>query len=141
MTNGPASNIVQTVVGAADELDRGREFYARRAWLDAFTALSKADELAPLSAPDLELLATAASLTGRMDEYLALLERAHLAHIEAGENLAAAGCAGWLGMTLAIRGDMGPAGGWFAPVSASGRPGRAGLRRAGLPPDSGRLPV
>ena len=102
------------MAGAADELDRGRESYARRAWLDAFTALSKADELAPLSAPDLELLATAASLTGRMDEYLALLERAHLAHIEAGENLAAAGCAGWLGMTLAVRGDMGPAGGWFA---------------------------
>ena len=102
------------MVDAADDLDRGREFYARRAWLDAYTALSKADEIAPLSAPDLELLASAASLVGRMDEYLSILERAHLAYIDAGENLSAAGSAGWLGMTLAVRGDIGPAGGWFA---------------------------
>jgi DNA-binding CsgD family transcriptional regulator len=102
------------VVDAVAELERGRTFFARRAWLDAYTALSKSDELAPLSAPDLELLATSASLVGRLDEYLAVLERAHLAHIDAGEDLSAAGAAGWLGMTLAIRGEMGPAGGWFA---------------------------
>jgi ATP/maltotriose-dependent transcriptional regulator MalT len=48
-----------------------------------------------------------------MDAYLTLLERAHLAHIERGENLAAARSAGWLGMTLAIRGELGPASGWF----------------------------
>jgi ATP/maltotriose-dependent transcriptional regulator MalT len=104
----------KAVVDAADELDRGRESYARRAWLDAYTALSTADETAPLSAPDLELLATSASLIGRMDEYLSILERAHLAYIDAGQNLSAAASAGWLGMTLAIRGDIGPAGGWFA---------------------------
>jgi DNA-binding CsgD family transcriptional regulator len=104
---------VNAVVKAADELRRGRESYASRAWLDAYTALSEADRLAPLEAADLDLLATSASLVGRMDEYLALLERAHLAHLEEGDNLAAARSAGWLGMTLAIAGEIGPASGWF----------------------------
>lgn len=101
------------VVKTADELRRGREAYASRAWLDAYTALSEADRIAPLEAADLELLATSASLVGRLDEYLSLLERAHLAHLEEGDNLAAARSAGWLGMTLAIAGEIGPASGWF----------------------------
>jgi DNA-binding CsgD family transcriptional regulator len=101
------------VVDASQELERGRSSFEKRAWLDAYTALSQADGVAPLNAQDLDLLATAASLVGRMDEYLDLLERAHLAHIERGDNLAAARDAGWLGMTLAIRGELGPASGWF----------------------------
>jgi DNA-binding CsgD family transcriptional regulator len=101
------------VVDASQELERGRTSFERRAWLDAYTALSEADRVAPLEARDLDLLATSASLIGRMDEYLALLERAHLAHVERGDNLAAARDAGWLGMTLAIRGEIGPASGWF----------------------------
>ena len=101
------------MVDASQELERGRTSFERRAWLDAYTALSKADRVEPLEAPDLDLLATAASLVGRMDEYLTVLERAHLAHIERGDNLAAARDAGWLGMTLAIRGELGPASGWF----------------------------
>jgi DNA-binding CsgD family transcriptional regulator len=102
------------MVDATGELERGREAYARRAWLDAYTALSQADRATPLQVEDLELLATSASMVGRMDEYLALLERAHLAHLEAGDHLAAARHAGWIGMTLAVRGEIGPAGGWFA---------------------------
>ncbi len=101
------------MVDASNELERGRTSFERRAWLDAYTALSAADRVDPLEARDLDLLATAASLVGRMDEYLALLERAHLAHIDRGDNLAAARSAGWLGMTLAIRGELGPASGWF----------------------------
>ena len=101
------------MVDASQELERGRTSFERRAWLDAYTALSAADRADPLAATDLDLLATAASLIGRMDEYLAVLERAHLAHIDRGENLAAARSAGWLGITLAIRGELGPASGWF----------------------------
>jgi DNA-binding CsgD family transcriptional regulator len=101
------------VVDASQELERGRTSFERRAWLDAYTALSAADQVEPLEAPDLDLLATAASLIGRMDDYLAVLERSHLAYIERGDNLAAARNAGWIGMTLAIRGEMGPASGWF----------------------------
>jgi DNA-binding CsgD family transcriptional regulator len=102
------------VVDASQELERGRTSFERRAWLDAYTALSESDQVEPLQAPDLDLLATAASLVGRMDEYLNLLERAHLAYVERGDNLAAARNAGWLGMTLAIRGELGPASGWFS---------------------------
>jgi DNA-binding CsgD family transcriptional regulator len=104
---------VSGVVETADELRRGRAAHASRAWLDAYTALSEADRIAPLEAADLDLLATSAWLIGRMDEYVTLLERAHLAHIEDGDNLAAARSAGWLGMTLAIGGEIGPASGWF----------------------------
>jgi DNA-binding CsgD family transcriptional regulator len=101
------------VVEASQELERGRTSFERRAWLDAYTALTEADRLEPLGAADLDLLATSASLLGRMDDYLTVLERAHLAHLERGDNLAAARAAGWLGMTLAIRGELGPASGWF----------------------------
>jgi DNA-binding NarL/FixJ family response regulator len=95
------------------ELERGRESYARREWLDAYTALAAADRTAPLEAEDLELLAIAASMVGRMDDYANALERAHHAHLQNGEGLPAAGCAIMLGMNLAVRGEIGPAGGWF----------------------------
>ncbi len=96
-----------------DELERGRESYASRAWLDAYESLSRADAVAPLAAEDLELLATSASMAGRMDEYLTLLERLHLTYLDSGEGLRAARTAVWLGMNLAVRGKIGPAGGWF----------------------------
>ena len=95
------------------ELERGRQAYAGRAWLDAYTALSKADQTAPLGADDLELLAMSASMVGRMDELLRLLERAHDACVDAGATLRAARCAFWLGMNLALRGEVGSAGGWL----------------------------
>jgi len=94
-------------------IERGREASAQRAWLDAYASLSEADEAAPLAVEDLELLATSASMVGRADEYLVLLERAHHAYAEAGDALRAARMAGWIGMNLAIREELGPAGGWF----------------------------
>jgi DNA-binding CsgD family transcriptional regulator/tetratricopeptide (TPR) repeat protein len=48
-----------------------------------------------------------------MDDYQTVLERAHHVYLEAGEGLRAARCAGFIGMNLAVRGEMGPAGGWF----------------------------
>ena len=52
------------------ELERGRVFYARRAWADAYNALSIADHAAGLGSEDLELLAMSAYLSGRDDDYL-----------------------------------------------------------------------
>ena len=95
------------------DLDRGREAYERRAWLDAYEALTRADARSPLAAQDLELLAVSASMVGRMDDYFALLERTHRVYLESDELLRAAGAAIWIGMNLAARGDLGPAGGWF----------------------------
>jgi DNA-binding CsgD family transcriptional regulator/tetratricopeptide (TPR) repeat protein len=101
------------MVDATAALERGREFYADRAWSDAYAALSGADREAALGAEDLELLATVAYMIGREDEYFRALGRAHQAHLNAGEALAAARCALWIGMNLAQRGEMGRAGGWL----------------------------
>ncbi len=98
---------------AVDELQRGREAYERRAWLDAYQSLSSADKTAPLGAGDLELLAKSASMLGLMEDFLAILERAHHAYLDAGEGRGAARAAYFIGMNLAIRGELGPAGGWF----------------------------
>jgi DNA-binding CsgD family transcriptional regulator len=101
-------------VDAIDELERGRESYARRAWLDAYESLSHADQAAPLGAEDLELLATSAYMLGRDDEYLSALERAHHAYLNAGEAIRAVRCAFWVGVNLALRGEMARATGWFS---------------------------
>jgi DNA-binding CsgD family transcriptional regulator/tetratricopeptide (TPR) repeat protein len=95
------------------EIEQAREFYAGRAWSDAYAALSAADRDAALPADDLELLATAAYMIGREDDYFSALGRAHQAHLDAGEALHAARCALWVAMNLAQRGEMGHAGGWL----------------------------
>jgi DNA-binding CsgD family transcriptional regulator len=101
------------VVDAIDELGRGRESYARRAWMDAYKSLSRADQAAPLGAEDLELLATSAYMLGRDDDCLSSLERAYHVYLDAGEAMRAVRCAFWVGMNLALRGEMGHATGWL----------------------------
>jgi DNA-binding CsgD family transcriptional regulator len=101
------------VVDAIEELGRGRESYAGRAWMNAYKSLSHADQAAPLGAEDLELLATSAYMLGRDDEYVSCLERAHHAYLGSGEAMRAARCAFWEGMNLALRGEMGRATGWL----------------------------
>ena len=95
------------------ELERGREAYAAEAWLDAYGSLSAADTADPLGPLDLELLATSAYMLGRESEYLALLERAHRAHLDCGRPLGALRCAFWIGVSLASRGEIGRASGWL----------------------------
>jgi DNA-binding CsgD family transcriptional regulator/tetratricopeptide (TPR) repeat protein len=98
---------------ATEQLQSGRAAYAQNAWRDAYEALEAADRSAPLGAKDLELLATAAFLTGKMPEGQEALERAHDAHLGAGDRLPAARLAVMLGMNLALAGEIGAAGGWF----------------------------
>jgi DNA-binding CsgD family transcriptional regulator len=94
-------------------LELGRASFAHRAWKQAHESLSLADRSAPLAAEDLESLATAAYMLGLDDEYLSGLERAHHANLEAGEIRRAVRCAFWVGINLALRGELGPAGGWL----------------------------
>lgn len=96
------------------DLRRGRECCGRRAWADAYRSLSLVDQAAPLEAEDLELLATAAYLVGRDAEFLRVLDRAHHAHLSAGKSVRAARCAFWIGLSLLLRGEAGPATGWLA---------------------------
>jgi hypothetical protein len=57
-------------VGGQGALMQGREAAERLAWADAYTALSLADQSSSLAAEDLELLATAACLLGRVEDCL-----------------------------------------------------------------------
>jgi DNA-binding CsgD family transcriptional regulator len=111
-------------VDALEERDRGRACYRQRAWLDAYAALSRADQAAGLGAPDLELLAMAGFLVGRDHEAVRALERAHQAYLQESDLVGAARCAIWAGFGLLDFGEPAQAFGWF------GRAGRL-LDRAG----------
>jgi DNA-binding CsgD family transcriptional regulator len=100
-------------VRAVDELERGRDAYANRAWLDAYEALSRADAELPLEAADVERLANSAALVGERDTHHSLLERLHKLRLDSGETEPAAKAAVVLGLSLAIAGEVGPAMGWF----------------------------
>ena len=74
------------------------------------------ESLAALAEPtgeELEQLATAAYMLGAEDEWMEVLERAFRRHSQDGERLRAARCGFWIGMNLALRGKLGPAGGWI----------------------------
>ncbi len=52
-------------------------------------------------------------MLNRDDDFVAAMERAHKAHLDAGNDPGAVRCAFWVGMSLATRGEMGQASGWF----------------------------
>jgi DNA-binding NarL/FixJ family response regulator len=96
-----------------DELERGRQAYARRAWLETYEALTAAERQGALDAPDVDLLATCAFMLGRDDESAAWLECGHRRFLEGGDAIGAVRCAVWIGLNLASRGQLGPATGWL----------------------------
>jgi DNA-binding CsgD family transcriptional regulator len=98
---------------AIRDLAQGRAHYADQAWLNAYGTLRAADQASELGPEDLERLATTAYMLGREDEYFALLERAHGAHLEAEDPSRAVRCAFWIGAHFAQRGEMARAGGWL----------------------------
>jgi DNA-binding NarL/FixJ family response regulator len=98
----------------AEALERGRDALRRRAWAEAFTRLSVADQATPLEPSDLEWLAAAAHLLGKDAESTDLLTRAHQGYLSGGEVEPAARCAFWLGFALLNNGDQAQGGGWLA---------------------------
>jgi len=60
------------------------------------------------------LLATAAYLLGHVDECRQALQRAHRAHVAAGDPRRAARCVFWVAFTLLLEGNLAPASGWLA---------------------------
>jgi DNA-binding CsgD family transcriptional regulator len=99
-------------VNIAGQLTRGRDAYARQAWNEAYEGLAAADRSGSLDPRELEMLATAAFMLGHEQQFREILERAYREHLEADERLAAVRCAFWIGVTLALRGELGQAGGW-----------------------------
>jgi ATP/maltotriose-dependent transcriptional regulator MalT len=102
-----------TAPDAGDDLKRGREAYGGSAWATAYESLMRADEVEPLAAEDLELLAISVYMLGREDEWLRIMERAYHRLAGNGEPRRAARCAFWVGMHLVLRGQMGPGTGWL----------------------------
>jgi ATP/maltotriose-dependent transcriptional regulator MalT len=98
---------------ATGALDRARDAYARRAWLEAHEALSSADTQGVLEGGELELLAMTKLMLGRDDEAIAILERAHHRYLERGETGRAARAAIWIAMNLLFRRVIAPANGWL----------------------------
>ena len=101
------------MVDGIEELGRGQESYARQEWMDAYKSLLHADQVAPLGAEDLELLATSSFMIGHYDDFVGYLERAHHAYLDAGEAMRAVRCAFWVGINLARRGEISRATGWL----------------------------
>ena len=98
----------------SQELELARDAYERLAWTEAYEAFGRADAAAPLEPGDVELFGSAAAMLGRDDEWIRCLERAHQLHLDAGDDLRAVRCGFWIGMNLAVRGELGPAIGWFS---------------------------
>jgi DNA-binding NarL/FixJ family response regulator len=100
-------------VNVVEELLRAREAFDRRDWVAAYEGLSVAGSDALLAA-DFADLATAAYLVGRHNDCIQALQRAHQAHLDAGDQHAAVRSAFWLAMTLMDRGEYAVANGWIS---------------------------
>jgi class 3 adenylate cyclase len=73
-------------MSVSEQLDAGRGAAARNAWDEAFAHLSAADSPdAPLSPPDLEVLAEAGWWTARLDACIDARERAFAGYVDGGE--------------------------------------------------------
>ncbi len=92
-------------------VDEARAAFDRNAWVDARDLFSSETDLGP---DDLERLATAAYLTGRVNTAVEAMERAHHAFAQSGEVLRSVRCTFWLGMSLMMHGEHARGGGWFA---------------------------
>lgn len=95
-------------------LERGREAFRQRAWQDAYNQLSDADMESPLDVEDLELLATAAYLTGNLAESNGIWSRTHTLYLKGGNTERAVRCAFQIGFALFHKGDYARGGGWIA---------------------------
>jgi DNA-binding NarL/FixJ family response regulator len=98
---------------SSDSLLLGRSAFARKAWVDARNHLTAADAAAPLAAGDLELLATAAYLTGHDEASVDVWTRAHTSFLQDGDAARAARCVFWIVLELINRGAQAPAMGWL----------------------------
>jgi len=97
-----------------EQLDHGRQAYARRQWGAAYASIAAARSEAPLPPEDLLLMATSAALLGRDDESDELFAAAYRGFLYAGEPDSAARCTFWAATWLLRRGQRARAAGWLA---------------------------
>src|SRR5215211_7706010 len=104
--SGRMAQVVEDPIAAA------REAAERRAWQEAYDLLSSPD--LTLEPEDLELLADAAFWSVRLDESLALRERAHKTYLDRGDRLKAGGVAIRLALDYMTKGSSSLFSGWHA---------------------------
>jgi class 3 adenylate cyclase len=104
---------VTLVSQVIDSLEDARAAAARQAWKAAFAAYGVI-EPEKLEATDLERFAEAAWWSGKLDDAIALRERAYAAYVAAGDTHGAARMALTLNWDYSGRGSFAIAGGWFA---------------------------
>ena len=97
-----------------DFLILGRESFQRQDWGDAYAQLSAANCEAPLGLDDLERLAVIAYMIGKDADSADAWTRAHQECLRLENAPRAARSAFWLGLSLLLRGEMAPGGGWLA---------------------------
>jgi DNA-binding CsgD family transcriptional regulator len=100
-------------MGVVEELVRAREAYDRRDWVSAYDGLS-GPEPDRLTGTDFGQLATAAYLLGHTNDCVQALQRAYRAHLDAGDDMAAARAAFWLAQVLLSSGEAAVGSGWVA---------------------------
>ncbi len=99
--------------GVVEPLSKAHTALAARDWERAFELLSRAQQTAPLSAPDLEGLAESAWRLGRYREGLSAQQRMHHAYLLAGDHRRAAFNAARLTMQYASCRQFAVANGWY----------------------------
>ncbi|MEO8437208.1 MAG: LuxR C-terminal-related transcriptional regulator [Chloroflexota bacterium] len=95
----------------------GREAFARQAWSDAYLRLATADRERALDIDDLERLAVAAHMLGRVDDATGIWERAYQAAVGQGLTHRAVRHSFHLIMSFGSRGEFAQAGGWLSRAS------------------------
>jgi hypothetical protein len=98
-------SVVSETSGDRSLAERGRSLATSGSWGEARAILLQASTSEPLTGDDLELLARAAYMLGRDDDYVAALERAHEVHLAAGAVDRAARCGFFIGLNLMPRGE------------------------------------
>jgi tetratricopeptide (TPR) repeat protein len=91
----------------------GRAAAARRAWPEAYAALSQAARAATLDVADLELLGDAATWSGEFEASTTVRERAYAAYLAAGDRRSAARVALGLGWNAAVTLRFAVVAGWL----------------------------
>ena len=102
------------MVGAVAELERGRESYARLAWLDAYGALTAADQAVGRAPRTWSCSLGRHTCSAAMTSTSAAWSGHIKLHLVAGEALRAVRCAFWIGHNMLFRGETVRARGWFA---------------------------
>jgi class 3 adenylate cyclase len=140
----PSATIPRVAQVVDDPVAAGRAAALRRSWTEAYETLKPLEpELGP---EDLEYLADAAFWTRRIDESLPIRERAHAAHLDAGDRLRAASTAVRLSLDYLVKFAFPLASGWQAKAERlladepeSVEHGRAAIVRAVQGEGSGRF--